>query len=151
MSKSKASAGDGGPQWLVIIGGVAALLASVATIVGVLISTGAIPNPIGGSTGRSFAGAWQSTDVGDGSHQTLTITDDLQVTYNDDRAGTCGSGRPATASGTGSISGTQLTVVLTVFCLQPREAHGSATYTFTYNASRDTLSDSFGNLWTRQG
>src|SRR5262249_40948630 len=116
--------------------------------VGVLMSTGILSNPFGASKG--FAGAWESTDVVDGSHQTLTITADLQVSYRDDRAATCG-GRPAHSTGTGSISGTQLTVVFAVYCLLPLESHGTATVTFTYNASRDTLSDDFGDLWTRTG
>ncbi len=146
-------AGGNGPRWLVIVGGIAALLASIATIIGVLLSTGIIHNPLGGGSttnANPFVGAWESTDVFNGYHQTITITADAQVIFNEDRTSTC-SGRPATASGTGNISGTQLTVVLTVFCLQPRESHGTATYTFTYNASRDTLSDQFGDVWNRQG
>ena len=79
----------------------------------------------------------------------MTITADSQVTYNEDRAHTC-SGRPFYATGTGTIQGTQLTVVLTTLCLLPRESHGTATITFTYNASSDTLFDSFGVLWSRQ-
>jgi hypothetical protein len=149
MSDSKA--GDRAPRWLVTVGSIAALLASLATIVGVLLATGIISNPFGAhtATAKGFVGAWESTDR-NGSHQTLTITADSQVTYNEDRATTCG-GRPFYASGAGTTQGTQLTVVLSAFCLQPRESHGTATITFTYNPSRDTLADSFGILWSRQG
>jgi hypothetical protein len=148
MSGSKV--GDGAPRWLVIVGGVAALLASLATIVGVLLGTGLISNPFvaNTATAKAFVGAWESTDLG-GGHQTMTITTDSQVTYNEDRAHTC-DGRPFYATGTGTIQGTQLTVVLTAFCLLPRESHGTASITFTYNVSSDTLFDSFGVLWSRQ-
>jgi hypothetical protein len=149
MSGSKA--GDGAPRWLVTVGSIAALLASTATIVGVLLATGIMSNPLASNlaTAKGFVGAWESTDR-NGSHQTITITADSQVTYNEDRATTCG-GRPFYATGTGITQGTQLTVDLTTFCLQPRESHGTATITFTYNASRDTLFDSFGIVWSRQG
>lgn len=149
-------AGDNGPRWLVIVGGIAALLASVATIVGVLITTHVIPNPLGGggtTNANPFVGAWESTDVADGSHQTMTIAADgtqVSVGYHDDKASVCG-GRQFQGSGTGSISGTQFTVVLKGNCLQPLQPTGDATLTFTYNASRDTLSDNFGNVWNRQG
>jgi hypothetical protein len=143
------SSGDGTPRWLVIVGGIAALLASVATIIGVLLGTGIISNPF---ATHSFVGSWESTDVFDGSHQTLTISSDgPQVTYHDDKASVACGGRPAQGSGIGSISGTQLTVTLSVSCLAPLEPHGTATYTFTYNVSKDTLSDQFGDVWTRTG
>jgi hypothetical protein len=153
---SESVKGGGVPRWLAIVGAITALLASLATIVGLLMNAGIIPRPgapgpsAGTSIVNSFAGAWESTDVGDGSHQTLSITGGtLEVDYYDDRATSCG-GRPAIASGVGSINGVQLVVVFTVSCLQPREPHGSATYTFTYIGATNTLSDQVGEVWTRR-
>jgi len=103
-----------------------------------------------------FVGAWESTDV-DGSHQTLAIgggATGSHVRLYDDGASVCDPPltRPAIATGVGAISGNDLTVTLTVYCLQPREFHSITPATFTYDPGTDTLTDSFGGgvVWYRQ-
>lgn len=84
------------------------------------------------AAGDSFTGAWVATDSFDGSTLRLQIgapsADGVrQVTATDDYASACGA--PATATGTGTVSGTTLTAVLNVRC--GGEPQGAATFTFT--------------------
>jgi hypothetical protein len=45
MGSEGVKVGGGVPRWLAIVGAIAALLASLATIVGLLINAGIIPRP----------------------------------------------------------------------------------------------------------
>ena len=103
----------------------------------------------------SFTGSWVSTDVPDGSHQTLVVSTGSRpsVVYQDFYASGCDafSDLPAThwtASGKGSVEDGTLWV----------EFHKSGCGTFlqggygdyyVYDSGTDTLTDSAGIVWTR--
>lgn len=113
----------------------------------VLIGALALALPAAAAPESAFTGRWYATDPVDGSNLTLTIRSNgdgtLSLRLFDDRAT---AGCPATAgaafaSGTGTISGDQLTYSGSGLC--PSERH---TFPFggtlTYDGAANTLTDS---------
>jgi hypothetical protein len=122
-----------------------ALVLATMFVVRAATVNAAPPNP--------FVGAWESTDV-DGSHQTLAIGGSAQASHVhlfDDAASVCNPPlqRPAEGSGVGQVSGSDLTVTLTVYCLQPHEFFVTREVIYTYDSASNTLTDSFGVVWHR--
>jgi hypothetical protein len=102
-----------------------------------------------GAAGDAFTGAWTATDPFDGSTLRLQIGSPSasgvrQVTLTDSFASACGA--PATAIGTGTVSGSTLTTVVDVRC--GGEPRGSATIVYQLNG--DVLTDGF-STFTRTG
>ena len=101
----------------------------------------------------SFTGTWVSTD-GDGSHQTLVVSagNRPSVVYQDFYASGCDNfGGPAThwvGAGTGSVDGDVLYVSFHKSGCGAFLMGGYEDY-FTYDAGTNTLTDSFGIVWTR--
>lgn len=106
-----------------------------------------------------FKGVWVSTDI-DGSSQRLIIASGRPGTNNtyylDNGATICGLAPDgsflyaASARGPLSRSGNVLSGNLPVYChTHPRTFWGNFTFTYTYDASSDTLTDSLGVVWYR--
>ena len=92
-----------------------------------------------------FTGTWTATDPFDGSNLRLRISNPSadgtrHVTLTDDFASACGA--PATAIGTGTVSGTTLTATLEVRCGGVPRGSG----TFTYTLVGDTLTDGYSTF-----
>ena len=104
-------------------------------------------------------GVWYSTDT-DGSAQRLTIgggpAGSYRVRYFDDGATVCGldpdSGEflyAASAAGWLTGAGGSLSGILPVYCLaSPPYLYNNSAFAFTYDATTDTLTDSYGVVWT---
>jgi len=93
----------------------------------------------------AFTGAWSATDPFDGSALRLQIggpspSGVRQVTLTDNFASACGA--PATAIGTGTVSGSTLTTIVDIRC--GGELRGTGT--FTYTLVGDTLYDGFSTF-----
>ena len=93
----------------------------------------------------AFTGTWSATDPFDGSSLRLRIGNPSadgtrHVTLTDNFASACGA--PATAIGTGTVSGSTLTAVLDVRCGGVPRGTG----TFTYTLVGDTLFDGFSTF-----
>ena len=105
----------------------------------------------------SFAGSWESYDIGDGSYQTLTVrgtgTEGMHgVRLIDTAASQACAGAPASVQGRGSVSGTTMTFLFTITC--PGSGKGPTTgligpILFRYHAGSDTLTDGSGTVWHR--
>jgi hypothetical protein len=109
------------------------------------------------ATGDGFTGHWASTDVVDGSSQTLDVSGSgvggTHATQLHDTVASfaCGGG-PANVQGPGRVYEGDMYVVFTVTCPgggRPpvRGRIGPAIY--TYDSASDTLSDDSGNVWHR--
>jgi hypothetical protein len=116
-----------------------------------------LPGAATAATGDGFTGHWASTDVADGSSQTLDVSGSgvggTHATQLHDTVASfaCGGG-PANVQGPGRVDGSQMYVVFTVTCPgggRPpvRGRIGPAIY--TYDSGSDTLSDDSGNVWHR--
>jgi len=100
-----------------------------------------------------FKGVWTSTDT-DGSHQTLSFGgsgDTRKVHYFDDGASACGWPdiiATATLVGDATVSGSSANVDVAGQC-NGTGGPLSANVTYTYDANANTLTDSFGVIWSR--
>jgi len=100
-----------------------------------------------------FKGVWTSTDT-DGSHQILSFGgsgDTRAVHYFDAGASVCGwpaVHATATLTGTATVSGSSATADLAGQCNGTGQSLAS-TSTFTYDSGTNTLTDSFGVIWSR--
>jgi len=98
-----------------------------------------------------FHGNWKSTDT-DGSRQSMAFgghADWRNVTLRDNDATACGGGT-AVVKGKGAVADTVLTVTFRVHCASGAEV-ADTPYTFTYDSTTNTLTDSFGVVWSRPG
>jgi hypothetical protein len=131
----------------------------ILTGLAVLTATAALLTPAtavaaGGAGGGVLAGTWTSTDVPDGSHQTLTITGSgnhvYSIVYVDDEAtGACG-GRPARLSGPGFVDGDSVLMVAPLVCLPGGNAlRERLAIGVQYDPETDSLVDDFGIVWSR--
>ena len=102
-----------------------------------------------------FTGSWESTDVPDGSHQTLVVSTGARpsVVYQDFYASGCDtfSNLPAdhwVAAGKGEAEGDTLWVVFKKSGCGTFLKGGYGDY-YTYDSGTDTLVDSYGIIWSR--
>ncbi len=105
----------------------------------------------------SFAGTWESYDIGDGSYQTLAVrgagTEGMHgVRLFDTAASQACADAPAGVQGRGSVTGTTMTFFFTITC--PGSGRGPTTglvgpILFRYHAGSDTLTDDSGTVWHR--
>jgi hypothetical protein len=98
------------------------------------------------AAGDPFTGAWTATDPFDGSSLRLQIggasaSGIRPVTLTDGFASACGA--PATAIGTGTVSGSTLTTVVEIRCGGELLAEG---VTITYELAGDALTDGFSTF-----
>ena len=103
----------------------------------------------------AFTGTWESTDIPDGSHQTLVVSSGARpsVVYQDFYASGCdnNSNLPAdhwTAAGKGFLDGDTLWVSFHKSGCGTFIAGGYEDF-YTYDSGSDTIVDSFGIVWTR--
>ena len=118
--------------------------ALLATIVATLMATTVLAVPK-----DPFKGNWKSIDT-DGSRQSLALggrADWRNVNLRDNYATACGGGT-AIAKGKGTVSGASLSVTLSVHCAN-KTPIADTPYTFTYDSLTNTLTDSFGVVWSR--
>ena len=118
-------------------------------VLGVVLVLGAPP---AAAAQGDLAGTWTSIDT-DGSNQTLTITGSGARVYAmslfDDSASLC-DGAPASANGSGRVDGEDLFMRVAAVCLPGgNRLRGVIDIAFTYDAASDTLTDSFGVVWSR--
>ena len=71
------------------------------------------------------------------------------MTLRDNDATACGGGT-AVVKGKGAVADTVLTVTFRVHCASGAEV-ADTPYTFTYDSTTNTLTDSFGVVWSRPG
>ena len=98
------------------------------------------------TTRDAFTGAWEATDLFDGSTLRLQIgspsaTGVRHVTLTDDFASACGA--PASAIGTGKVSGTTLTTVVDIRCGGELLAENA---TIVYQLNGSALKDGFSTF-----
>ena len=133
-------------RFVPLIAAAFSLLMAVVLVVG----AAAAPDP--------FRGKWYSTDLADGSSQSLVIGGgpggSYHVRYFDAGATVCGAAVDgvwpfaASAQGFLSASGPTLSGTLSVICMKsPPEVFGDHLFSYTYNAD-GTLSDSDGATWS---
>jgi hypothetical protein len=141
---------------------VVALVVVGGTIGGLLraFSSGTVP---ANDPRRPFLGTWVSTDA-DGSHQTMVIRpsgDGVEIEGHDDSASVC-SGAPSTMTGTGQVQrNTELIVPSPTFTCddgsEPTALSGPPlreqlrNLTFVDHPETDTITDTFGVVWKREG
>lgn len=121
------------------------------------------PRPADQPTGP-FVGTWVSIDQ-DGSSQTMTIRaieeGDFEIVVHDDAASVC-SGAPSTMRGTGRLEGTRELIVPSPVLTcddgsEPEALSGLPLeeqlrdLTFVLDAETETLTDTFGGVWLREG
>jgi hypothetical protein len=113
-----------------------------------------LPATAWASTG-GLAGSWTSVD-NDGSLQTLDITGSGEkaysmVYYDESATGVC-DGAPARVSGPGFVVDDGVVMFGTLVC-QPggNVLRSRLTLAYEYDAGTDTLTDSFGIVWSRTG
>jgi len=125
-------------------------------ILGIAVLTLALVLPAGALAAAptsAFTGSWASTDT-DGSDQTLVVSagNRPSVIYQDFYASGCDNfGGPAThwvAAGNGGVEGDVLYVSFRKSGCGDFLMGGYEDY-FTYDAGTNTLTDSFGIVWTR--
>lgn len=112
-----------------------------------------------------FLGTWISTSDADGGTQTMTVRVSadgvVQIVVTDDIATVC-SGTPSTMTGTGRIEGTTRLVIPApeYTCddgSEPQAVSGPPlqeqlrNLTFVLDAGTETLTDTFGGVWLREG
>ena len=123
------------------------ILAMAACLVAVAIASSA-------DAGRRapFAGVWAATDAGDGSSQTLWISEDGgHFVLYDQLATTCDPDSPANAFGVGTLRRNVLSVTMEAWCLSAEPTYlVSGSDTWTYDPSTDTFVDSGGAIWHRR-
>lgn len=123
--------------------------AAAALLLAIAIPAAAVAAP----TASPFAGTWVSTDF-DGSSQLLLVSGGARpsVVYQDFYASGCDThASPAThwvAAGRGTIEGD---VLVANFVKSGCGTFGQGGYedSYVYDAGADTLTDSFGIVWTR--
>lgn len=129
---------------------------ALATAVIVLAAVLA-PGVAHAATFDPFAGSWESYDSGDGSYQTLSVSGSGKAgrhsTFLHDTVASqaCG-GQPANVQGAGVVSGSEMTVFVTVTC--PGSGRGPATgligpIVYTYDVNTDSMTDDSGTVWER--
>lgn len=111
-----------------------------------------------------FRGTWVTSDA-DGSTPTMTVdvSDDgvIEITVHDDLASVC-SGAASTMTGAGRLEGdTELVIPTPVLTCddssEPEALSGPPLeeqlldLTFTFGNETETLTDSFGSVWAREG
>jgi uncharacterized protein with beta-barrel porin domain len=116
----------------------------------VAVLTACVAASAAGAAGDAFTGAWTATDPFDGSTLRLQIgspsaAGSRHVTLTDDFASACGA--PATAIGTGSVSGATLTTVVDIRCGGVLRGEDVM---IVYQLVGDTLTDGF-STFTRTG
>lgn len=121
----------------------------LSLVLGATLGLGAAPAV---AASGNLAGVWTSID-NDGSHQTLTITGTGNHAYSmmlvDEEAGLC-DGDPAMALGSARIDGDDLYMRAVAVCVPGgNRLRGVISIEFTYDAGDDTLTDSFGVVWSR--
>jgi hypothetical protein len=119
-------------------------------VLGVALSL-SLTQPASGAAG-SLSGTWTSTDT-DGSSQVMTITGSGQrayaITAVDSVASLCG-GAPALIVGAGSVVEDGLVSLATVTCVPGGNLlRFRVAISYEYDAGADTLTDSFGVVWSR--
>ncbi|MFN8375494.1 MAG: SH3 domain-containing protein [Anaerolineae bacterium] len=109
--------------------------------------------------GGTIAGSWTSTDL-DGSKQHLVISlagdNQYAMQYTDEGASVCGVDAnnqpiyPAEASATGALEGESITADFDFVCVGGGDpAPHVYTVVFTYDVETDSLTDSWGIIWSR--
>ncbi len=138
--------------------------AGLLVVASILVSTlSSAPGPFAGPQ-SPFVGTWVTAD-GDGSTPTMTleVSGDgvVEIVVVDDFASVC-SGAPSTMTGSGRLdSETQLVIpspamtcddgsVAQALSGPPLEEQ-LRNLTFVYDPLSDTLTDSFGSIWSREG
>jgi hypothetical protein len=132
-----------------------------------LLFSMAAPGVEAAPPGRPFAGAWESIDPWDLSRQQMVITavgralKGYHVVYRDFGASVCGvgpQGQPLYAAagiGAGSATGSTLNTELAIWCLaRPRSFWGTIGSSLTYDATTDTLNETWGGkttVWSQRG
>jgi len=115
----------------------------------------AILAPTAWAASGGLAGAWASVDT-DGSNQTLDISGSgrnaySMVYYDESATGAC-NGAPARIVGPGFVAGNEVAMIGTLVCLPGGNVFRSRlAIGFGYDAGTDTLTDSFGIVWHREG
>ena len=128
----------------------------ISSVLAALTLAIAIPAVALAAPARSgFTGSWKATDIPDGSHMTLVVSTGARpsVVYQDFYASGCdnNSWLPAdhwTAAGTGSVDGDTLWISFHKSGCGTFVAGGYEDY-YTYDSGSDTVTDSFGIVWTR--
>ncbi len=154
------------PNWAY---GIAAMVAVLVLVLGVaLLAPGGneddVVEPTPPNVPQSpFVGTWVTNDH-DGSTSTAAfdISDEgvVDMVVVDDSASVC-SGAPSTMSGTGSLEGDMVLVIpeplytcddgaIPEVLSGPPLEEQLRNLTFTYNPGSDTLTDTFGLVWTRE-
>ena len=122
----------------------------VALPLGAALSLG-LTQPASGTAGP-LSGTWTSTDS-DGSSQIMTIQGSGQRAYAItavDLAATLCGGAPALVVGAGSVVEDGLDAVITVACIPGGNLlRFRVPISYEYDAGADTLTDSFGVVWSR--
>jgi len=122
----------------------------VPVILGVGLSL-SLSQPASGATG-SLSGTWTSTDT-DGSSQIMTITGSGQRAYaitGVDLVATLCDGAPALFVGSGTVVEDGLVSVATATCIPGGNLlRFRVPIDYVYDAGADTLTDSFGVVWSR--
>jgi hypothetical protein len=102
-----------------------------------------------------FRGTWTSIDIGDGSHQTLSIQGSGEQGHHSvflfDDSGTVCGGDPAQVTGSGTVDGDTMNARFVVTCPGAGRSPviGPIPFTFTYDSATDTLTDGTGTVWSR--
>jgi hypothetical protein len=102
-----------------------------------------------------FRGTWTSIDIGDGSHQTLSIQGSGEQGHHSvflfDDSGTVCGGDPAQVTGSGTVDGDTMNARFVVTCPGAGRSPviGPISFTFTYDSATDTLTDGTGTVWSR--
>lgn len=122
----------------------------VPVLLGVVVSL-SLTQPASGAAG-SFSGTWTSID-NDGSSQVMTITGSGQRAYSiaviDSAATLCG-GDPAQVIGPALVVEEGLISIGTATCLPGGNVlRFRVEIAYEYDAGSDTLTDSFGVVWSR--
>jgi len=129
------------------------VLAMAACSVAVL--TVAIASSADAGRKAPFAGVWAATDLGDGSSQTLWISEhggQYDIDLYDHLATTCDPDSPATGFGVGTLRRNVLSVRMEAWCLSTEPTYLlSWSGTLIYDPSADTIVDTGdGLIWHRR-
>ena len=124
--------------------------AAAALVLALAIPAAAVAAP----TASPFAGTWVSIDIPDGSSQLLVVSGGTRpsVVYQDFYASGCDTNAgPAThwvGAGTGEVDGDTLWVGFHKSGCGTFLQGGYGDY-YVYDSGSDTLTDSFGTVWSR--
>jgi hypothetical protein len=146
--------------------GMTAVAVAAVGLVGLTVLWGPGPRPTVSPIGSAeFVGTWVSTSDTDGGTQTMTVTRSgdttIEIVVTDSVATAC-SGTPSTMIGTGRIDGaTRLVIPVPVYtCDDGSDAQTTdgtpmeqqlRDWTLFLDPGTDTLSDSAGGVWLREG